>query len=78
MKISNRPLITFTDVSLAYGKKIILKEPYYPKRPVKKLMKQTGAKMVELVNYPGGRPKVRTYLQNLEVNIHDLVLAIGG
>ncbi len=58
--------------------KIILKEPYYPKRPVKKLMKKTGAKVVELVNYPGGRKKARTYLQNLEANINDLVQAIGG
>ena len=57
--------------------RIILKEPYYPKRPVKKLMKQTGAKMVELVNYPGGRRNARTYLQNLEANIHDLVRALG-
>ncbi len=55
---------------------IILKEPYYPKRPVKKLMKQTEAKTVELVNFPGGRKKARTYLQNLEANIHELVEAI--
>jgi ABC-type Zn uptake system ZnuABC Zn-binding protein ZnuA len=57
---------------------IILKEPYYPKRPVKKLMKQTGAKMVVLVNYPGGRKKARTYLLNLEANIYDLTQALGG
>ena len=65
------------DIMNQHEVRIILKEPYYPKRPVKKLMKQTGAKMVELVNYPGGRPKARTYLQNLEANIHDLVQAIG-
>ncbi|MDR4496733.1 MAG: metal ABC transporter substrate-binding protein [Candidatus Scalindua sp.] len=65
------------DIMNQHEVKIILKEPYYPKGPVKKLMKQTGAKMVELVNYPGGRPKARTYLQNLEANIHDLVQAIG-
>ncbi len=61
-----------------YEVKIILKEPYYPKRPVKKLMKKTEAKVVELVNFPGGRKKARTYLQNLEANINDLIQAIGG
>ena len=58
--------------------KIIIKEPYYPKRPVKKLVKKTGVKVVGLVNYPGARKKARTYLQNLEANINDLVQAIGG
>ena len=58
--------------------KIILKEPYYPKRPIKRLMKKTGVKVVELVNYPGGRKNAHTYLQNLEANINDLVQALGG
>ncbi|MCP4372174.1 MAG: zinc ABC transporter substrate-binding protein, partial [Deltaproteobacteria bacterium] len=58
--------------------KIILKEPYYPKRPVKRLMKKTEAKVVELVNFPGGRKNARTYLQNLEANITELVQALGG
>jgi zinc/manganese transport system substrate-binding protein len=57
--------------------KIILKEPYYPKRPVKRLMKQTEAKVVELVNFPGGRKNARTYLQNLEANISELIQALG-
>ena len=58
--------------------KIVLKEPYYPKKPVKRLMKKTGVKVVELVNYPGGRKNAHTYLQNLEANINDLVQALGG
>lgn len=57
--------------------KIILKEPYYPKRPVKRLMKQTEATVVELVNFPGGRKNARTYLQNLEANISELIQALG-
>ncbi len=57
--------------------RIILKEPYYPKRPVKRLMKKTEAKVVELVNFPGGRKNARTYLQNLEANISELVQALG-
>jgi len=61
-----------------YQVKIILKEPYYPKRPVKKLVKKTGIKVVEMVNFPGGRKKARTYLQNLEANINDLVQALGS
>ncbi len=58
--------------------RIILKEPYYPKRPVKRLMKKTEAKVLELVNFPGGRKNARTYLQNLEANITELVQALGG
>ncbi|MHC4267778.1 MAG: metal ABC transporter substrate-binding protein [Planctomycetota bacterium] len=57
--------------------KIILKEPYYPKRPVKRLMKHTDAKVIELVNFPGGRKNARTYLQNLEANINELVQVLA-
>lgn len=56
--------------------KVILKEPYYPKRPVNKLIKQTDAKVLELVNFPGGRKNARTYLQNLEANITELIQAL--
>ncbi len=41
-------------------------------------MKKTGAKVVEMVNYLGGCKKVRTYLQNLEANINDLIQVLGG
>ncbi len=60
-----------------YNIKIILKEPYYPKRPVKKMMKKTDARVVELVNFPGGRKNARTYLQNLEANIAELIKTLG-
>ena len=64
------------DIINQHEVRIILKEPYYPKRPVKKLMKQTGIKMLELVNYPGGRRNARTYLENLEANVYDLIQSV--
>ena len=56
--------------------KIILKEPYYPKRPVKKVAKATGAKVLELINFPGGRENAGTYLENLKANVNDLIKAL--
>ncbi len=41
-------------------------------------MKKTGIKVVEMVNYPGGRKNARTYLQNLEANVNELIQALGG
>ncbi|GJQ60562.1 MAG: adhesin [Candidatus Scalindua sp.] len=58
--------------------RIVIKEPYYPKRPVKKLSKKTGVKVLELVNFPGGRRKARTYLENLEANVHELIQLVDS
>ncbi len=56
--------------------KLILKEPYYPRRRVKKVAKETGAKMLELTNLPGGRDNATTYLENLKANVNDLIKAL--
>jgi len=56
--------------------KLILKEPYYPRRRVKKVAKETGAKMLELTNLPGGRDNAPTYLENLKANVNDLIKAL--
>lgn len=56
--------------------KIILKEPYFPKKSVKKVSKATGAVVVELVNFPGGRPNAPTFLENLKANVNELIKAL--
>lgn len=53
--------------------KVILKEPYFPKRAVKKVAKETGVQVLELTNFPGGRPDAVTYLENLKANVNDLM-----
>lgn len=58
--------------------RIILKEPYYPERQVKKVAQKTGVKIVELVSFPGGRDDDPTYLGNLKSNINDLIKALNG
>lgn len=58
--------------------KIVLKEPYYSKRAVKKVAKQTGAKIVELTNFPGSRLDARSYIDNLKANIGDLMIVLKG
>ena len=55
--------------------KVILKEPYFPKRAIKKVAKETGVKVLELTNFPGGRSDAATYLENLKANVNDLIKA---
>ena len=56
--------------------KIILKEPYFPNRAVKKIAKKSGASVLELTNFPGGRPGAESYIANLKANIDDLLLVL--
>lgn len=75
---SPRHLKQLIDAMKQHKVEIILKEPYYPKRSVKKLSRQTGAVIVELVNFPGCRSDAPTYLANLKANINDLLKTIKG
>jgi len=45
--------------------KLLLVEPYYPKRPVRFVMKNTGVKAIRLPLYLGGKKGINTYLENL-------------
>lgn len=56
--------------------KIILKEPYFPKRSVKRVAKKSGARIVELTNFPGARPGAESYVANLKANINDLLIVL--
>ncbi len=56
--------------------KIILKEPYFSKRMAKKVVKKSGARIVELTNFPGGRPGAESYIANLKANINDLLVVL--
>ncbi len=59
-----------------YEVKLIFKEPYYPERPAKKVSKQTGAKVLEMANFPGGRKEAPSYIENLMANVNDFLKAI--
>lgn len=57
---------------------VIFKEPYFPKRAVKKVANETGVKVLELTNFPGGRSDAVTYIENLKANVNDLMMALRG
>lgn len=67
-------------VSLARheGAKLMLIEPYYPKRPVEFVARETGAKVLRLPFYAGGREGIEGFLDNLTYNVNQIVDALAG
>jgi ABC-type Zn uptake system ZnuABC Zn-binding protein ZnuA len=67
-------------VSLARreGVKLMLAEPYYPKRPVEFVARETGAKALRLPFYAGGQEGVDGFLDNLSHNVDQIVEALSG
>jgi len=67
-------------VSLARreGVKLMLAEPYYPKRPVEFVARETGAKALRLPFYAGGQEGVEGFLDNLSHNVEQIVEALSG
>jgi len=61
----------------ATNAKLILVEPYYPKRPVRFVEKQTGARVLRLPLYLGGEKGIDTYLDNLRYIVNALVSELG-
>jgi len=59
------------------GVKLMLIEPYYPNRPVEFVARETGAKVLRLPFYVGGRKGVVTFLDNLTYNVTEIVGAIS-
>jgi ABC-type Zn uptake system ZnuABC Zn-binding protein ZnuA len=60
------------------GAKLMLIEPYYPKRPVEFVARETGAKVLRLPFYTGGREGVDGFLDNLSYNVEQIVEALSG
>jgi ABC-type Zn uptake system ZnuABC Zn-binding protein ZnuA len=67
-------------VSLARyeGARLMLIEPYYPKRPVEFVARETGAKVLRLPFYTGGREGIDGFLDNLTYNVEQIVEALSG
>jgi ABC-type Zn uptake system ZnuABC Zn-binding protein ZnuA len=60
------------------GAHLMLVEPYYPKRPVEFVARETGAKVLRLPFYTGGREGVDGFLDNLSRNVDEIVEALSG
>jgi len=58
--------------------KLMLVEPYYPKRPVEFVSRETGAKVLRLPFYVGGKKGIETFLDNLTYNVNQIVQALSG
>ena len=59
------------------GAKLMLIEPYYPERPMQFVARETGAKVLRLPFYVGGRKGVITFLDNLTYNVTEIVGALS-
>ena len=60
------------------GAKLMLVEPYYPKRPVEFVARETGAKVLRLPFYTGGKEGIDGFLENLTYNVEQIVEALSG
>jgi len=60
------------------GARLLLVEPYYPQKPVQFVVKQTGAKVLRLPLYLGGKEGITTYLDNLRYNVNSIVEALSS
>jgi ABC-type Zn uptake system ZnuABC Zn-binding protein ZnuA len=56
----------------------MLIEPYYPKRPVEFVARETGAKVLRLPFYTGGKEGIDGFLDNLTHNVGQIVEALSG
>ncbi len=57
--------------------RLMLIEPYYPKRPVQFVSSKTGAKVLRLPFYVGGKKGIDTYLENLRYIVDQIVKALS-
>jgi ABC-type Zn uptake system ZnuABC Zn-binding protein ZnuA len=56
--------------------RLLLVEPYYPKRPVNFVVRETGVTALRLPLYVGGKQGIRTYLENLRYLVHTIEEAL--
>ena len=56
--------------------KLILVEPYYPKRPVRFVEEKAGVEAVRLPLYLGGKKGIDDYLENLRHIVNTIVVAL--
>jgi len=56
--------------------RLLLAEPYYPRRPIRFVEQNSPVKALRLALYLGGQPGPKTYLENLTYNVDALVKAL--
>jgi len=56
--------------------RLLLAEPYYPKRPVNFVVRETGAVALRLPLYLGGKKGIHTYLENLRYLVDTIEQAL--
>ncbi len=56
--------------------KLLLVEPYYPRRPVRFVEKETGVQALRLPLFLGGKKGISTYLENLGHMVDSIVVAL--
>ncbi len=59
------------------GAKLMLIEPYYPQRPVEFVARETGAKVLRLPFYVGGKEGIDSYLENLTYIVDQIVESLS-
>jgi ABC-type Zn uptake system ZnuABC Zn-binding protein ZnuA len=58
--------------------KVLLVEPYYPKRPVRFVEEKAGVQALRLPLYLGGKKGIEDYLENLQFIVETIVSELGG
>jgi ABC-type Zn uptake system ZnuABC Zn-binding protein ZnuA len=56
--------------------RLLLVEPYYPRRPVKYIKKETGVKPLRLSLYLGGNKGIKSYLENIRYLVDSIETAL--
>ena len=56
----------------AEGVKVLVTQPFYPRKSADSVARQTGAKVVVLAGYPGASPGTDTYIAMMDYNVKAL------
>ncbi len=64
------------DTVRSSGAQLMFAEPYYPERPIRFVVKQTGVKVLRLPLHVGDKPEITSYLENLRYNVNTIVNAL--
>jgi ABC-type Zn uptake system ZnuABC Zn-binding protein ZnuA len=66
-------------VRIARGRnaQLMLVEPYYPDKPVRRITKETGIEAVRIPIYLGSKKELESYLDLLRYNVEEIVKALS-
>lgn len=58
--------------------RVLLLEPYQPRKTAESVASHNGARVVEVCQFPGGLPGTATYLDLIDTNVKRIAAALGG